>query len=88
VKCFANLRSLPYWAKRSLRSFLSWQTFRDGSFAGNGRMCFGQFLRSWLILWLLGVVSFYSVGGFVVLLLIVAVDVLLIRVIEGRRPLV
>jgi hypothetical protein len=41
-----------------------------------------------LILWLLGVVGFYSVSGFVALLLIVAVGVLLIRVIEGRRPLV
>ena len=39
-----------------------------------------------LILRLLGVVSFYTAGGFVPLLLVVAVGVLLIRVIEGRRP--
>ncbi len=40
------------------------------------------------ILWLLGLVSSYSVGGFVPLLLVVAGGVLLIRVIEDRRPLV
>jgi hypothetical protein len=39
-----------------------------------------------LVLWLLGVVSSYTLGGFIHLLLIVAVAVVLIRVIEGRRP--
>jgi hypothetical protein len=41
-----------------------------------------------LVLWLLGVVSSYTLGGFIHLLLIVAVVVLLIRIIEGRRPVV
>jgi hypothetical protein len=40
-----------------------------------------------LVLWLLGVVSSYTLGGFIHLLLIVAVAVVLIRVIEGRRPI-
>jgi hypothetical protein len=41
-----------------------------------------------LVLWVLGVVSSYTLGGFIHLLLIVAVVVLLIRIIEGRRPVV
>jgi hypothetical protein len=39
-----------------------------------------------LILWLLGVVSSYTLGGFIHLLLVLALVVLLIRIIEGRRP--
>jgi hypothetical protein len=38
-----------------------------------------------LVLWLLGVVSAYTLGGFIHLLLIVAVAVLLIQLISGRR---
>jgi hypothetical protein len=41
-----------------------------------------------LILWLLGVVSSYTLGGFIHLLLVLALVVLLIRIIEGRRPVV
>jgi hypothetical protein len=40
-----------------------------------------------LILWLLGVVSSYTLGGFIHLLLVIAVVVILIRVIQGRRPI-
>jgi hypothetical protein len=40
-----------------------------------------------LILWLLGVVSSYTVGGFIHILLVLAIVVILIRVIQGRRPL-
>lgn len=39
-----------------------------------------------LVLWLLGVVSSYTLGGFIHLLLLVAVAVVLIRVIQGRNP--
>jgi len=39
-----------------------------------------------LILWLLGVVSSYTLGGFIHLLLVIAIVVLLIRIIQGRRP--
>jgi Family of unknown function (DUF5670) len=39
-----------------------------------------------LILWLLGVVSSYTLGGFIHLLLVLAVVVLLINLITGRRP--
>ncbi|HEV8598959.1 MAG TPA: lmo0937 family membrane protein [Gemmatimonadales bacterium] len=41
-----------------------------------------------LILWLLGMVSGYTIGGFIHLLLLIALAVVLIRVIQGRRPVV
>jgi hypothetical protein len=40
-----------------------------------------------VILWLLGLVSSYTLGGFIHILLVLAIVVLLIRVIQGRRPL-
>ena len=40
-----------------------------------------------LVLWLLGLVSGYVMGGFIHVLLVIAVVVLLIRVIQGRRVL-
>ncbi|MBI3476305.1 MAG: lmo0937 family membrane protein [Acidobacteria bacterium] len=39
-----------------------------------------------LILWLLGLVSSYTLGGYIHILLILAVVVVLIRVIQGRNP--
>ena len=39
-----------------------------------------------LVLWLLGLVSSYTLGGFVHILLVVAVVVLLIQLFTGRRP--
>ena len=39
-----------------------------------------------LILWLLGMVSSYTMGGFIHLLLVLAVVVVLIRLIQGRSP--
>ena len=39
-----------------------------------------------VILWLLGMVSSYTLGGFVHILLVLAIVVALIRVIQGRRP--
>jgi hypothetical protein len=38
-----------------------------------------------IVLWLLGMVSSYTLGGFIHLLLVIAIAVLLIRVIQGRR---
>jgi hypothetical protein len=40
-----------------------------------------------LILWALGFVSGYTMGGFIHLLLIIAIVVVLIRVIQGRSPI-
>jgi hypothetical protein len=40
-----------------------------------------------IILWLLGFVSSYTMGGFIHILLVIAIVVILIRVIQGRKPL-
>jgi len=40
-----------------------------------------------LILWLLGIVSSYTIGGFIHILLVVAIIVVLIRIIQGRKLL-
>jgi Family of unknown function (DUF5670) len=37
-------------------------------------------------LWLIGVVSSYTLGGFIHLLLVLALVVMLIRIIQGRSP--
>ena len=39
-----------------------------------------------LVLWALGMVSSYTIGGFIHILLVVAVAIVLIRIIQGRRP--
>lgn len=38
-----------------------------------------------IILWLLGLVSSYTLGGFIHILLVIALVVVLLRVIQGRR---
>ena len=39
-----------------------------------------------IVLWLLGFVSAYTMGGFIHVLLVIAVVVVLLRVISGRKP--
>jgi hypothetical protein len=39
-----------------------------------------------LVLWLLGMESSYTLGGFIHILLVIAIAVVLIRIIQGRRP--
>jgi len=41
-----------------------------------------------LILWLLGLVSGYMIGGFIHVLLVIAIVMVLLRVISGRKPVV
>ncbi len=41
-----------------------------------------------LVLWFLGLVTSYTLGGFIHILLVLAIVVLLIRVIQGRSPIV
>ena len=40
-----------------------------------------------LLLWILGFISGYTLGGFIHVLLILALVALLIRIIQGRRPI-
>ena len=58
-------------------------------------MLFGRYLEVALLwtvfvvlflLWALGIVSSYTLGGFIHLLLLLALGVVLIRVIQGRNP--
>jgi len=39
-----------------------------------------------LILWLLGMVSSYTIGGFIHILIVVAIIMVLVRLISGRSP--
>ena len=39
-----------------------------------------------LLMWLFGMVTSYTVGGFIHILLVIAIVVILIRIIQGRRP--
>jgi len=39
-----------------------------------------------IVLWLLGLLTSYTLGGFIHVLLVVAIIVVLVRVIQGRRP--
>jgi hypothetical protein len=39
------------------------------------------------VLWLLGLVSSYTMGGFIHILLVIAIVVVLVRIIQGRRVL-
>jgi hypothetical protein len=41
-----------------------------------------------LVLWAVGLVSSYTLGGFIHILLVIALVVLLIQLIQGRRPVV
>ena len=51
---------------------------------GENRMLWTIFVIL-LVLWLLGLVTSYTMGGFIHILLVVAIAVLLIQVITGRR---
>lgn len=41
-----------------------------------------------IVLWLLGMVTSYTIGGFIHVLLIIAVIMILVNLISGRRPIV
>jgi hypothetical protein len=40
-----------------------------------------------IVLWLLGLVTAYTMGGFIHILLVIAVVVVLLRIISGRKPI-
>ena len=40
-----------------------------------------------VILWLLGMVTSYTLGGFIHILLVIAIIVVLLRIIQGRNPI-
>lgn len=40
-----------------------------------------------VILWILGLVSSYTLGGFIHILLVIAIVMIALRIIQGRRPI-
>jgi hypothetical protein len=40
-----------------------------------------------IVLWILGLVSSYTMGGLIHVLLVIAIVVILVRVLQGRKPL-
>ena len=40
-----------------------------------------------ILLWLLGMLSSYTINGFIHILLVIAIIVILVRIISGRKPL-
>lgn len=40
-----------------------------------------------LVLWALGLISGYTIGGFIHVLLVIALIVVVVRLVQGRRPL-
>ena len=54
--------------------------------AGKGEKMLWTIFVVLVILWLLGLVSGYTIGGFIHILLVIAIVVVLIRIIQGRRP--
>jgi len=61
--------------------------------AGNGNEIRKEHQMLWtiavvlVILWLLGLVSGYTIGNFIHILLVIAIIIVLLRVIQGRKPI-
>ena len=63
----------------------TWPHSRSWGYYPSGGL--GLVLVILVVLWLLGMVSSYTMGGFIHVLLVVAVIVLLVRLLQGRRVL-
>jgi hypothetical protein len=63
------------------------ETVKNLSVSTKGIAMLSTLIIVLLVLWLLGVVTSYTLGGLIHILLVVAVVVLLLRVIQGRNPL-
>jgi Family of unknown function (DUF5670) len=61
------------------------KTINVGDTTGRGIRMLWTIFVILLIMWLLGMVTSYTLGGFIHLLLIIAIAVVLIQVIQGRR---
>jgi uncharacterized membrane protein YtjA (UPF0391 family) len=59
----------------------------DGSGSGGVGMLWTIFVIL-LVLWLVGLVSSYTLGGYIHILLLIALVVLVLQLITGRRPVV
>jgi hypothetical protein len=78
------LSGLNYWDSSLARKVLMRQGVRNGTERQNMLWTFAVIL---LVLWGLGLVTSYTLGGFIHILLLVAVVTVVIRLIQGRRVL-
>jgi hypothetical protein len=62
--------------------------FCTGWWTKGGKLMLWTIFVILLVLWLLGVVSSYTIGGFIHILLVLALVVLLINIIGGRRTVI
>ena len=74
-------------ARVGLDWFCTKQSFANGATKEENSMLWTIFVVL-LILWLLGMVSSYTIGGFIHILLVLALVVLLINIISGRRTVI
>jgi|SRR5580658_6285050 hypothetical protein len=87
-----RVQHLPYGAKAGLAlGFFAtvlargyWVRIPPPCSHNGGFQCFGRFLLC-LILWFLGLVSSYTLGGYIHILIVVALIVLVINLVTGRR---
>jgi hypothetical protein len=66
----------------ALEQFQTWNALEGGGFV------LWTIFVILLVLWLVGVVSSYTLGGFIHLLLLLALIVLILQLVTGRRPVV
>ena len=70
---------------RRAEAVLAWKSARNAP--GKGSAMLGTLVVVLVVLWLLGMVTAYTMGGLIHILLVIAVIVVLLRVIQGRNPL-
>jgi hypothetical protein len=72
-----------------IRAALVWlsQTVAEISASAKGTTMLWTIAVILLVLWLLGMVSSYTLGGFIHILLVLAIIAVLVRLIQGRNPI-
>jgi hypothetical protein len=78
--------SLPITHFAGFTGLIHLHTLSRGGVCPKGVFMLWTIVALLLILWLLGLVSSYTLGGFIHILLVVAIIVVLVRVIQGRNP--
>jgi len=84
---FVIRRGVPFLSVTFSRTHVSYQVMLNVDVATMEEIMLWTIAVVLMVLWLLGLVSSYTLGGFVHLLLVAAVIVVLIRVIQGRPVL-
>jgi hypothetical protein len=76
---------LPYGGKRAARSILHRESYFALRRARKDTIMLWTIAVVLVILWLLGLITSYTLGGFIHILLVVAIIVILVNVISGRK---